>query len=105
MVKVVHCKKQKYDFYIGRGSILGNPYTHLPLNRTTASFQVSTREEAVDSWERYAWNRMKTDEEFLNAILSCENKIVGCYCHPELCHGDRIDNLIMKWKANRDATK
>lgn len=25
--KVVHCKKSKYDVYIGRPSIWGNPFT------------------------------------------------------------------------------
>jgi len=31
------------DIYIGRGSILGNPYTYLPLNETSAKFQAKTQ--------------------------------------------------------------
>jgi hypothetical protein len=33
--------------YIGRGSALGNPFTHLPLGRTKALVQVPTIEDAV----------------------------------------------------------
>lgn len=28
MAKIVHCKKDKYDIYIGRPSIWGNPFSH-----------------------------------------------------------------------------
>jgi hypothetical protein len=49
MIKVVN----KYshiptsnDIYIGRGSILGNPYTHLPIKNTKAFIQYKTREES-----------------------------------------------------------
>lgn len=98
MITVVHCKRDSYDFYIGRGSILGNPYTHLPLNKTKALFQVKTREEAISEWEKYAWEKMQTDAQFRNALLACENKTVGCYCYPLSCHGNTFDSLISRWK-------
>ena len=39
------------DVYIGRGSIYGNPYSH--LENTKATFKVATREEAVKKYEEY----------------------------------------------------
>ena len=38
------------DVYIGRGSPVGNLYTHL-TGRTSAKYQVKTREEAVEKFE------------------------------------------------------
>jgi hypothetical protein len=40
---VVHCKKARYDVYIGRPSPWGNPFSH--KQGTLAQFQVASREE------------------------------------------------------------
>lgn len=96
MIKVVH-KMDKHDVFIGRPSILGNPYTHLTGN-TRAQYKVNTREEAIEMFERYAWERMHQDKEFCAAILDCEGKTVGCFCKPKACHGDCFDRLISRWK-------
>jgi site-specific recombinase XerC len=50
-MRVVHCKHEKYTQFIGRGSIYGNPFTHLPLLRTQAVVQVQTLDESVDFYE------------------------------------------------------
>jgi hypothetical protein len=48
MTTTVVNKKSKWfvgnhsQVYIGRGSPWGNPFTHLPLSRTKAQFQVAT---------------------------------------------------------------
>ena len=49
--RAVNCNKEPYDVYCGRGSIWGNPYTHLPLGQTQAQFQVGSREEAIEAYE------------------------------------------------------
>jgi hypothetical protein len=54
-MRVVHCKREHYTKYIGRGSELGNPFTHLPLSETKASVHVGSIDEAVaccDQWLR-----------------------------------------------------
>ncbi len=48
-MRVVHCKRERCTKYIGRGSIYGNPFTHLPVGNTKASVQVGSVDEAVDS--------------------------------------------------------
>jgi hypothetical protein len=86
---VVHCKKSKFDIYIGRPSIFGNPYSH--KEGTTALYKTETRDEAV---EKYAeW--LSTQEDILREIPTLKGKILGCWCSPQLCHG-----LILAELAN-----
>lgn len=80
---VVHNKKAPYDVYIGRPSIWGNPYTHLPVEGTQAQFQVDTIQEAVDAYDKW----LDTQPDLLKKIPELKGKILGCWgCKP--CHGD-----------------
>jgi len=96
MTKVVNLKKEKYDVYIGRGSIFGNPYTHLPLKGTKATVQVKTRCEAVEKYRVYFYDRIENDTEFLDEVLRLKDKVLGCYCSPKECHGDIITEFLNK---------
>lgn len=87
MTRVVHCKKEKYDIYIGRPSILGNPYT-LSRNRD--------RDTVIKLFREYAVDRMKHDPKFAEAIRACRGKVLGCWCKPKACHGDVIAELAEK---------
>lgn len=84
MTRVVHCKKEKYDVYIGRPSILGTPF---PIG-------VMTRSQVIDRYREYALKRMETDPEFKKALLACKDKVLGCWCHPLPCHGDVIKEIV-----------
>ena len=86
MTSVVHCKKSHYDVYIGRPSKWGNPFSHLDGK---GQFKVSNREEAVIKYREWI---MKSD--LLNDLHELENKILGCWCKPQLCHGDVLAGLI-----------
>lgn len=81
--KVVHCKKEPYDVYIGRPSKFGNPFSHLP--GTLAQWRVDTREEAIECFRNYLMN---TPELLKAAKEELRGKILGCWCHPQSCHGD-----------------
>jgi len=96
MTKVVNLKKDIYDVYIGRGSIFGNPYTHLPLGKTKAGVQVKNRNEAIEKYREYFYNRIEKDQEFLDAVLRLKDKILGCYCAPNACHGNVIAEFLDK---------
>lgn len=89
---VVHCKKEKFDVYIGRGGMFGNPYTHLE-GKTLAKYKVASRNEAVEAYEPYARERMKNDEEFKKAVAGLWGKVVGCFCTPLRCHGEILVRL------------
>ena len=79
---VVHCKKNKYDVYIGRPSKWGNPFSH--KEGTLAKFRVQTRDEAVSAYAEW----IKTQPELLNALPELKSKVLGCWCKPQSCHGD-----------------
>lgn len=87
-MKVVHCKKEKYDIYIGRPSKWGNPFTHKQTG-TKAEIIVSSREEAVKSYETW----IKTQPELMNSLVELKGKILGCWCSPLACHGDILLKL------------
>ncbi len=89
MTSVVHCKHEPYDVYIGRPSVYGNPFSHLP--RTRARFRVKTRDEAVRRYE--AWIRAQP-ELMARARRELRGKILGCWCHPLPCHGDVLARIV-----------
>jgi len=82
--RVVHCKKESFDVYIGRPSRFGNPFSHLP--NTLAHYKVSSREQAIEYYRNYIMNTpwlIKAAKEEL------KGKILGCWCRPDFpCHGD-----------------
>ena len=86
--KVVHCKKEKYDVYIGRPSIFGNPFS---IGKN------GIREEVIEKYKKYFYNRINNDNNFRNKIIALSGKTLGCWCKPQACHGDIIvlylDNL------------
>lgn len=86
--RVVNCRRAPYDVYIGRGSKWGNPWTHLPLAGTLAEYQVATREDAIDAFERYL-----LDSELIHDLHELQGQVLGCYCKPKSCHGDILARL------------
>ena len=84
MMKVVHCKKEPYDVYIGRPSIYGNPF----------SVEKYGRKVCISLYKIYAKLRMKCDKEFREAVKFLSGKTLGCWCVPEACHGDVLIKLV-----------
>jgi len=88
MTRVVNKYKENYDIYIGRGSIWGNPYSHMP--NTLAEFKVETREEAVSKYEEYLLSK----PELMAKLSELKEKTLGCFCKPKSCHGDILVKYI-----------
>lgn len=84
---VVHCEKEPYDVYIGRGRC---PRSGEP-GRWADPFRVGpdgSREEVI---ARYAgWLRDEVDAEriTLEELAALDGKALGCWCAPEACHGE-----------------
>ena len=131
-IVIVHLKRSAFVlsesqvFDLSRSSkyykLLGNDYTHLPLNKTKAKHQVNTVEEAVQCYkenlysvviqERLLNNKPYTDllfnlyDNFKKLNSEDKDMYLGCWCKDELipkhydhsCHCDVIKNiLIKKW--------
>lgn len=85
--KVVHCKKEPFDVYIGRPSKWGNPFSH--LEATLAKFKVKDREEAINKYREW----IVTQKHLMNSLDEIRGKILGCWCKPKACHGDVLVEL------------
>ena len=86
--RVVHCKKEPFDVYIGRGiwggekSKWGNPFSHQA--ETLAEFKVSSRKEAIQRFEEY----LLSNKNLMDSLEELRGKVLGCWCKPKSCHGD-----------------
>lgn len=81
MNKVVHCKKEPYDIYIGRPSKWGNPFI---IGKD------GTREEVIQKYKE--WVLSKPD--LLSSLSELKGKVLGCWCSPLACHGDVLIELM-----------
>lgn len=89
-MRVVHCKKEPFDVYIGRPSKWGNPFTHKA--GTKADVIVSNRDEAVAKYEEWILNQ----PQLLKSLHELKGKTLGCWCKPQSCHGDVLVKLAKK---------
>lgn len=95
-MRVVHCKREEYDVYIGRPSKWGNPFTHIKDKKTKAEFVVDTREEAIAKYREW----IQTQPQLLSSLGELKGKVLGCWCKPQACHGDVLLELIEKENEN-----
>ncbi len=72
VVNIHHNKK--YDVYIGRPSIWGNPF----------SVRDSSRADCIRQYREY----ILANTELLAKIHELRGKTLGCFCKPHACHGD-----------------
>lgn len=100
-LKVVNKHHGETGIYIGRGSPLGNPYSHMA--NTKAQFKTATRDEAIEKYR--VWLRQQIDSG--NATVINELQRIGnlaidgpvklqCFCSPQACHGDVITDVLLK---------
>lgn len=94
--------ENNYPIYRG-ASILGNPYTHLPVKDTKAMFQCKTREEAIEKYSEYFDIMYGNNIEFTKIIdemyekyKNGEDLFLECYCKPQPCHGDIIAKKLQE---------
>ena len=87
--RAVHCKRERYDIYIGRPSKWGNPFSHKA--GTMAEFMVGSRQEAIDAYRR--WITEGEGKHLLDDIHELKGKVLGCWCKPLACHGDILAEL------------
>lgn len=93
----------KNDFYIGRGSVLGNPYSHIKDRKTKAIYEAKDRNDAIDKYSYYFDLMYGSNKTFTQAIdeiyevyKSGDDVFLGCFCKPLRCHGDVIKEKLEK---------
>lgn len=113
MSSVVNCKVQyirpKYNnlkewmedtsnVYIGRARIVFIDGERFPKDPSVFAnpFRVGkdgTREEVVQKYKAYITERLR-DEEVQKQFSLLKGKTLGCWCHPDPCHGDILLEML-----------
>lgn len=90
MTRLVHIKKEEYDVLIARPSKWGNPYSN--KENTLAKYKTNNRTESILKYREY----ITTGEgkHLLADLHELKNKKLGCWCYPNLCHGDVLISLL-----------
>lgn len=96
MTSVVHCKRDRYDIYIGRGrcpitgkrSKWGNPF---PIDKN------HSREDVVNMYR--VW--LQDQYHLIQSLHELKDKTLGCWCKQKPndntpCHGDVLKEFIEK---------
>lgn len=81
MLKVINCKKESCDVYIGRPSKWGNPFL---------VGKHGTREEVISKYEMHIMSR----PDLIRDLEELRDKVLGCWCKPLPCHGDILKIMI-----------
>lgn len=92
-MKVVHCKKEPYDIYIGRPSKFGNPFEiGIDGDREVV---IKKFEEWLKSGNNFNCKNATPEKRnmILNSLGELKNKTLGCWCAPQACHGDVLMEL------------
>ena len=101
-ITVVRYHSNPDSEYIGRGSILGNPFPITPTQ---------SRDVVCDRYEKDFYRRLMTDDGKYGSHYECSDFInelrrlfkkgkeqgylkLGCFCSPQRCHGDTIANYL-----------
>lgn len=87
---VVHCKKDRYDVYIGRPGKWGNPFGE---KGTKATRIVPLRSIAVREYASHIHDLLQGDKLSVAEIAALRGKTLGCWCAPLACHGDVLEHL------------
>ena len=105
IINVVNKRKHKpteHDFYCGRPSLLGNPFTHIPKG-TLAEFVVKSREEAIIKHKEYFLKEFIVNEEVRKEFFKIYDHLTKhfivnllCWCAPKSCHCDTIKECLRK---------
>lgn len=87
--------------YIGRGSPLGNPYSH--IRDSQAKFLVPTREEAITKYKDWLTSQIAAgNRSVLTALEAIAQQSLNggvdliCFCVPKACHGDVIKEIVIQ---------
>lgn len=99
MTRVVHCKKEPYDIYIGRKNYThehyGNPF---PINKHC------DREMSINNFRMWIKGQDFQDIEpkrrkwILENLEKLRSQTLGCWCDPQPCHGDVYIELLEEIK-------
>ena len=108
MIKVYNSHTEDFtsnenNFYIGRPSPLGNPFSHNGVRSVFKTLTFKTREEAIEAYDKYFDAMYGHDDVFTKAFdiiyekyKNGEDIYLQCFCKPLPCHGDIIADKLQR---------
>lgn len=81
ITRVVNCSTSQYDVLIDRTTKWGNPY-HIGPD--------GTREEVIQKYREW----IVTQPQLMSSLHELKGKRLGCWCHPQACHGQVLVDLV-----------
>jgi len=89
--------------YIGRPSLLSNPYSSKKSN-IDGIIQVSSKIESLTLYKKHFQtnlNKFKPEFDKIEFLLEKFDEVyLGCFCVPDNCHGNIIKNYLLLKKYN-----
>ena len=91
MITIVNRTKSELGIYVGRPSILGNPFE---IGKD------GTRSEVIEKYEIYFIKRLENDLVFkrefdrLVELARTGDLTMACWCYPHRCHAEIIKKYI-----------
>lgn len=79
-MRVVHCKREPYDIYVGRPTKWGNPFKLL---------READRPAVLNAYREWIMRQ----PGLLAALPELRGKVLACWCAPKLCHADVLLEL------------
>lgn len=78
--RVVHCKREQFDIYIGR------PNKGLPGSKWHNPFRIGPDGDRREVLIKYArW--IVPQKHLMDSLHELRGKVLGCWCAPNACHG------------------
>ena len=51
----------------------------------------------IAKYKKYITEKLENDDLLISELLSLKGKNLGCWCYPEMCHGNILLELIDKY--------
>lgn len=109
-VKVQYIRKNGYinlkewmndeiNVYIGRSGVVfidkqRYPKESSPFCNPYKIGKDGDRNNVIKLYKKYIIEKIESSNEFKKKIISLKGKILGCWCHPEPCHGDILLEIV-----------
>ena len=89
--------------YIGRSGVVFVDKERFPKQSSVFAnpYKISkhgSREDVVKRYESYIREKLEKDSDLQKKLLELDGQTLGCWCHPEACHGDVLLRLIDEYR-------
>lgn len=96
------------NVYIGRSGVVFIDKQRFPKRDSPWAnpFQITkttSRQQVLEQYETHLQQQLIENPILEENLLALDGKHLGCWCHPEACHGDVLKRMITKLKRERAA--